>query len=289
MPPNRGYPLRLPHRMFGADTCRRVYYSSKELGPLGFLLRHGRKGRVPLPWRNHAEVLRQVFDHAEHWVAMREGSGADAPRILVGHPYRFTNPMLYSIEKMSQECELIWSIVPPIRGAFARPLGPGQVGSWYSDSAFLITMQLETAFVGAPAPEELLTAGAVRAPLEPGQYEASLPPEARRRKRYKGVKLNPEKVFQLPKNMPTRVPSKPLPPLQNVSIFDMVTHSDEYKTYARMYAAQQQQAREKHRQGLLDRAGEALSVFVGPDGVVDTSQPGAIEAWEAYAALEKKS
>ncbi len=152
---NKQLPLPLPGRRFGRDMCRRVQYDLTSLGPLGFLLRWHRKGRPSLEIVADLKPLFVVFDHAEFWMSYGPEGRQRSPdrRVLVGHPYHFTDNQRACLGRLAKQLGLMWMVIPP-----GDPTAC--VTSWYSKHAWMIIVQAEHAFLGAPEDGEVLVPSA---------------------------------------------------------------------------------------------------------------------------------
>lgn len=160
---------------------RQVHYLRGDLGSIGFLARWRRQGRVPLELSAALRPAQLVFDHAEYWVAYADDlltRDLDC-RILVGHPYRFDEPMRAALIAACDRFALTWTATPP--GA----AGGGVVPSWYSKSTWLITLQsASTLFLPEPRECKIKNGRAERRPLSEGETLDALveKPSARARK-----------------------------------------------------------------------------------------------------------
>lgn len=161
--------MLVPQRRFGGVVMTRVAYASNAFGPIGWLVRHGRRGAPPLEAIRIAADTRPVFDHAEAWLRIDDYARHLDDRILIGHPYRFDEEMRAALARAAVRFGFMWTAIPP---------GGAPVPSWYDRSAWLIIAHPPHLL---PVPDELEIPSRrkqVRRPLRPGETITDMQSEA---------------------------------------------------------------------------------------------------------------
>jgi hypothetical protein len=191
-------PKMLPGRLWTdgkgrSALYRQVHYRQGELGSIGFLARWRRQGRVPLSLASVLRPAQDALDHVEYWLSYGTDHATRdlSARVLVGHPYRFTDAMREALVVASGQFDLIWSATPPKRGSPSTDA----LLSWYDELTWLVIVQ-PAASVVRPEPQEckIRYGRAERRPLAIGETLSAVEKPSKRAKRDRGTASRPPKI-----------------------------------------------------------------------------------------------